>query len=65
MQFETWVPSEGKMPAFNYSGDILNDTTFLITKVKRASGSFTTAIDDTYHFKHFSPKPDSRNEFVK
>jgi hypothetical protein len=65
IQFETWGPGEGSMPAFNHSGDILNDTTFHITKLTRASGSFIRALDDTYHFKRYSPKPDSTNNFVK
>lgn len=68
IQFERWYPSDPPLKAFIKEGEIINDTTFIITQVYRmkdnkkieASPSF-----DIYHFKQFSPKPDSTNTFIK
>ena len=40
-------------------GVILNDTTFHITKSSNGNRN------DMYHFRQFSPKPDSTNVFIK
>ena len=46
-------------------GTILNDTTFLITECTNFgignSADKTFTVNDTFHFKHFSPKIDSLN----
>lgn len=66
--FERWYPSEGALSAYVRSGVILNDTTFHITEVYRMQKGQKTEIsttDEMYHFKQFSPKPDSTNVFVK
>ena len=42
-----------------YEGVILNDTTFHITKSSNGNRN------DMYHFRQFSPKPDSTNVFIK
>lgn len=47
------------------SGMILNDTTIHFTKYMRSNGTEVEAINDTFHFKQFSPKPDSTNRFIK
>ena len=44
-------------------GVILNDMTFKITKF--SSGSRVKECNDTYHFRQFSPKPDSTNVYIK
>jgi len=46
-------------------GKILNDTTFHITVSYRSNGSERRDIDEFYHFRQFSPKPDSTNNFIK
>jgi uncharacterized protein YqgQ len=51
--------------SFIRSGEILNDTTFSITKVIRSDGESERSVNETYHFKQFSPKPDSTNIFIK
>lgn len=49
-----WAPGTGgKHPSFVYKLDIVNDTT-----IYHAYG------EDTYHFRRFTPKPDSVNRFV-
>lgn len=49
-------------------GNILNDSTFHITSNYRLSKSGKkrglTELDEIYHFKQFSPKPDSTNSFI-
>ena len=44
-------------------GVILNDTTFKITKF--SSGGKVKERDEIYHFREFSPKPDSTNVYIK
>jgi hypothetical protein len=46
-------------------GVILNDTTFLITVFYRSDGKERVEVDEIYHFRHFYPKPDSTNNFIK
>jgi hypothetical protein len=54
------------LPAYLNTGVILNDTTFVLKEQKRSKdGSELQIIDETYHFKKFSPKPDSTNKYLK
>jgi hypothetical protein len=64
IEFETWEVGRDIITFSNY-GEILNDTTFLITKqVNNDSGkSYSKKL--TYRFRQFSPKPDSTNTFIK
>lgn len=67
IQFERWYPSEPPYKAYVRSGTILNDSTFKITESYRMQGgqkTEVTSLNETYHFKKFSPKPDSTNAFV-
>ena len=67
--FERWYPSSGWISrAFVRSGVILNDTTFHITESYRLQDGVQTEIserNEIYHFRAFSPKPDSTNSFVE
>lgn len=69
IQFERWYPSSGGgLPAYVRSGNILNDTTFIIIESYRIKSGIKTEVkerNETYHFKQFSPKPDSTNTFIK
>ena len=66
IMIEKWYPSSGGgMPVYIHSGTILNDTTFHITKSVRPATSEKKSLDELYHFKAFSPKPDSTNNFIK
>ena len=59
-------PSSGGMsPVYLNSGVILNDTTFILTKAVRKRTNRVIEKNQTYHFKKFSPKPDSTNSFIK
>ncbi len=67
IKYEKWVASEGPFSAFTYEGVILNDTTFVINKGYRMMDidkKAPTEVNWEYHFKEFSPKPDSTNRFI-
>jgi len=67
IQIEYYEPKmiEG-MAAYLKTGEIINDTTFVITEVKRSKdGSERMTINETYQYKQFIPKPDSTNKFIK
>jgi hypothetical protein len=64
--FERWYPSSGgPMPIFVNSGFILNDSTFTIELIKNKKGNKINSENETYHFRQFSPKPDSTNKWIK
>jgi hypothetical protein len=69
IKFERWYPSSGGgLPAYVRAGEILNDTTFVIKESYRMQKGKKIEVkerDETYHFKQFSPKPDSTNSFIK
>jgi hypothetical protein len=66
IKFEMWYPSDddSHLITRTNSGEILNDTTFHISKAWESDGDVYNNIDDTYHFKQFSPKPDSTCPFI-
>lgn len=66
IKFERYYPSSGGgLPAYIRSGKIINDSTFVITQSKRSDGTGMQEKNETYHFRQFSPKPDSTNNFIK
>ncbi len=69
IKFDRWYPSSGGgAPTAIKEGKILNDTTFHITeeyKIKKGKKVDVVEVNSIYHFKAFSPKPDSTNTFVK
>ena len=68
IKFERWYPSSGPpLESYVREGEVLNDTTFVIARSYRVVEGQETEVrqrDETYHFKEFSPKPDSTNGFV-
>jgi len=62
IKFERWHPGPPS-EAYVWEGVILNDTTFHITKSYRGRKSWKE--NEIYHFRQFSPKPDSTNVFIK
>jgi hypothetical protein len=67
IKYEKWVPTNGPFPAVTYEGVILNDSTFVINKSYRALDAGKKVPTEhywEYHFKEFSPKPDSTNRFI-
>jgi len=66
IKIEKWYPSsEGGMPVYLHSGDILNDTTFVITKSVHSKTGEEKELNEIYWFKEFSPKPDSLNSLIR
>lgn len=68
IQFERWYPSDPPLKAYVKAGEIINDSTFVIKEIYRMQGGQKTEVEsrnEVYHFKAFSPKPDSTNSFVK
>ncbi len=66
IKIESWTPSEIKL-AYVYEGIILNDTTFHIKesyRIRKGNKTDVRIKDVIYHYKQFSPKPDSTNVFV-
>jgi hypothetical protein len=46
-------------------GRILNDITFQMILCYRVNGEDRENINEIYHFRQFSPKPDSTNKWIK
>ncbi len=65
IKFEMYYPGDGPLWSYIKEGIILNDTTFHITKSYRSNGTMLSEENEVYHFRKFSPKPDSTNVFVK
>ena len=66
IKFERWYPpSGGGAPAYVREGTIINDKSFHITLSYRSNGTERREKDEVYHFRQFSPKPDSTNVFIK
>ena len=62
IQIEYYKPKmiEG-LPAYLKTGNIINDSTFVITSVERSKdGSEYQTLNEVYHYKYFSPQPDNR-----
>jgi len=67
IKYEKWLPVQGPLIAVTYEGVILNDTTFVISEtyeMKNGQKIKPEKIHWEYHFKQFSPKPDSTNRFI-
>ena len=54
-----------RRPTHTYIGKILNDTTINITESYYSNEKKRNTADQLWHFKQFSPKPDSTNSFIK
>ena len=64
IKFERWGSTVLQSPLIR-EGVILNDTTFHITNIYNNDGSEQRKVNEIYHFREFSPKPDSTNVFIK
>jgi len=65
IQYSAWSTSVGGgLPSFKCLGVIENDTTFRITKSINSNGKEFSE-NKIYHFRQFSPKPDSTNVYIK
>lgn len=62
--YEWWVNRNGSFRVVKYAGKIDNDTTIIFTSSEMADGSEHSLENMIYHFKQFSPKPDSVVSFI-
>jgi hypothetical protein len=62
-----WVASQCGYPTVLRTGEIINDTTFILKKMKRWDSQGTSELDiiEEFHFRQLSIKPDSINNFIK
>ena len=69
IELELWNYSGGgvgsPITTFSYYGNVLDDTTFYFRKWVNNYTNRTYSKDLTFHFKPFSPKPDSTNVYIK
>jgi len=65
IKYEGWANPATTMTIQKNSGYIENDTTFRITEQYFSHNETTYYTNDVWHFKKFSPKPDSTNNFIK
>lgn len=67
LQVAKWRPAPCGYPAVLRAGEILNDTTFLISRmeIKGKHGTGNLVKEQYYRFRAFFPKFDSINEYVR
>jgi hypothetical protein len=67
IKIEHWWPAQCGYPVILRTGEILNDTTFVLTKMERRDSQGTTHkdINQGFYFRQFNTKPDSTNNFIK
>lgn len=67
ISLEHWVAAQCGYPVVLRSGEILNDTTFVLNRMIRrdSEGTAETDINQKFHFRQFDIKPDSTNNFIK
>ncbi len=65
---ERWVGTEAGYLVYQEEGNIINDTTFMMTlssRINKGVKTNTHKIERIYYFHEYSPKPDSTNNFIK
>jgi len=66
LTIETWTSSDGgPYPTVIREAEIINDTTFVVTKSMYSDGYKKEKHSEIYHFKYLSTKPDSTNPYIK
>jgi hypothetical protein len=63
IKYETWEPTLSKDYLFTNSGIIMNDTTFVMSKLITSKNKELIR-NDTFRFKYLFEKPDSTNRFL-
>jgi hypothetical protein len=67
IKLEHWAAAQCGYPTILRTGEILNDTTFVLKRmeIRDRKGVRETDINEEFHFKQFDTKPDSTNNFIK
>lgn len=61
---EKWHPSNIGHDVYARVGKIINDSTFVLERSFRCDGSESSNELEVYHFREFSPKPDSISPYI-
>ncbi len=64
IEIESWMAAYD-ITTLSFYGEILNDTTFIISKWTDNEQGESHSVEWTYRFRQFSPKPDSTNNYIK
>ena len=64
IMIEKWVLLPGRRRVLLLSGNILNDTTFILTRSENSNTGNVFQMDKLFHFHALSHKPDSTNNFI-
>lgn len=66
LKYEGFNAKSGISCKYTYirTGTIIDDSTILFTNQINSDGKESESQNDTFHFKQFSPKPDSTNSFI-
>lgn len=62
--FEKWGLVQGSKPVDRYLGKIMNDTTFIISRIESPYSGDYYQDNILFRFHSFSPKPDSTNAYI-
>ncbi len=66
LNMKHWESGQGgNLPVIDLKCTILDDITFVIEEGSVSNSSGNIIFRDTFHFKQFTPKPDSLNQFVQ
>jgi hypothetical protein len=65
ISMEKWEPTEGMRRTSIKRGIVLNNQSFIINYLYSPFSNKNNKVSDIYHFRTFSPKPDSTNNFIK
>ena len=64
IRYERWYQGDGGLPVGRSEGNITNDPPFVINKITMLNTGNETAENIVFHFRHYTPKPDSTNQFI-
>ena len=65
IEYENWIYPYERYKIMEGSGNIENNTSFRITEKYYPYNLRTEHVNEVWHFKQFSPKPDSTNNFIR
>lgn len=61
---EKWIVFSGNRRVLLLSGNILNDTSFVLTRSENTGNGNVFHMNKLFHFHALTPKPDSTNTFI-
>jgi hypothetical protein len=64
IEIEKWYPTSGQYDVWRSSGNILNDSTFVLTMSENQNGTQRRKIEELYRFHPLTTKPDSVSVFI-